>query len=116
MASDSPSSRFSAVFEDDGETAYFYAYDRGKSTQPILDALHIYNVQNVIDRDGDSEAQIIWSPDGLKAGLLINGRLYALLDFESQRGYCRSNFPPPGGAWASPERVRWSEELASLLT
>jgi hypothetical protein len=38
-ASDSPVTSYSAVFEDDGETGYFYAYDRAAGDDdPILDA------------------------------------------------------------------------------
>jgi hypothetical protein len=35
----------------------------------ILDAVHVYNVRNVVDREIDSTAEIIWSEDGLKARL-----------------------------------------------
>src|SRR5690348_14607595 len=95
LASDSFSSSYSGVFEDDGETAYFYAYDRGNPEEPILDAVHIYDAQSVSDRGRESEAEIFWSSDGLKAGLLINDVLHAVIDFESRRAYCRTNFPPP---------------------
>ena len=115
IASDSPSSPFSGVFEDDGAAAYFYAYDRGVPGGAILDAVHIYDVANVADADRDSEAEVVWSADGLKAGLRINGHVHAVLDFESRRGYCRSNFPPPGGEWAAPERAPWSDQLEDLL-
>jgi hypothetical protein len=115
LASDSPLSSFSGVFEDDGDTAYFYAYDRATSDQPILDAVHIYDVANVVDQDKQSKASITWSPDGLKAGLLINERLFALLDFDTRKAYSRSNFPPPGGAWSGGERVPWSDTLEDLL-
>jgi hypothetical protein len=115
LASDSPAVSFSGVFEDDGETSYFYAYDRANTEQPILDAVHIYNVASVVDRDRESEALIVWSPDGLKAGLLINGRLFAVLDFAARKAYSRSNFPPPGGAWAGGEREPWSDALEELL-
>ena len=41
-ASDSQTEPYSAAFEDDGDTTYFYAYDRrSNSTNPILDAVHI---------------------------------------------------------------------------
>ncbi len=110
-ASDSPSTSFSAVFEDDGKTGYFYAYDRARADEPILDALHIYNVRNVTDREIDSEAEIIWSMDGSKAALLINGYPHAVLDFAARRGYCRTGFPPPTGAWRAPERAAWDDRL-----
>ena len=62
IATDSPASQFSGVFEDDGETAYFYAYDRGTLEPAILDAVHIYNVANVVDRDREFEVEIICRP------------------------------------------------------
>ena len=114
IASDSPSSSFSAVFEDDGSTAYFYAYDRG-SGAGVLDALQIYNVGSAADPGRESQAEVQWSPDGLKAGLLLNDQLQAIIDFEARVAYCRSNYPPPGGAWASTARAPWREELAGLL-
>jgi hypothetical protein len=115
LASDSPASSFSGVFGYDGETGYFYALDRAEHQNPILDAVHIYNAANVLDRDKASEAQIVWSRDGLKAGRLINGYLHALLDFEAKKAYSRRNFPPPGGAWVSPERLPWDDSIAELL-
>jgi hypothetical protein len=115
LTSDSPSSPFSATFEDDGETAYFYACDRARPENPILDAVHIYNVSQLVGRGNQSTAEIIWSPDGLKAGFQLNGHLQALLDFSTCRAYCRTNFPPPSGAWAAPSRTPWHEQLSELL-
>jgi hypothetical protein len=109
-ASDSPSSSFSGVFEDDGQTGYFYAYDRSRSEAPILDALHIYNVPDVRDREVPSEVEIIWSSDGLKAALLINDYPHAVLAFD-QQGYCRTGFPPPTGAWRAAERQPWDDSF-----
>lgn len=93
VAADSPTEKFSAVFEDDGETAYFYAYDRRTTEGQILDGLHIYNVDQVVDRHRESVAAIIWSDDGLKSALLINDYPHAALDFAAKRGYCRNDFP-----------------------
>jgi|SRR5215470_19652510 len=115
VASDSATSSFSGVFEDNGETAYFYAYDRAKRERRILDAVHIYNVANVVDADRYSEVEIVWSPDGLKAGLLINRYLHAVLNFEAGKAYCRSNFPRPGGDWAGGDREPWDDSLSGLL-
>jgi hypothetical protein len=112
--SDSPTSRFSAIFEDDGDTGYFYAFERSPENDgggKILDACHIYDVRDVVDREIPSEAQIIWTSDGLKAALLLNGHAHAVLDFVEQRGYCRANWPPPGGAWRAPVRAPWSDDL-----
>jgi hypothetical protein len=66
-ASDSPTSSFSGIFEDDGQTGYFYAYDRSQEASPILDAVHIYDVRNVRDREIPSVVEIIWSADRLRS-------------------------------------------------
>lgn len=55
------------VFEDDGDTGYLYGLDRSREGNPILDALHIFNVANVTDKQLPSEAQIVWSGDGKKS-------------------------------------------------
>jgi hypothetical protein len=97
--STSPAGRWAAVFEDDGGTGYLYALDlsaQEKGENPIQEALHIYNVRNVIDRDRGSVAGIVWSDDGQKACLLINEYPHAIVDFAAKRAYCRTNFPPPG--------------------
>ncbi len=114
LTSNSPSSAFSATFEDDGETAYFYACDRERPESPILDAVHIYNTSQLVGL-GPCSAEITWSADGLKAGLQLNGQLQALVDFSASRAYCRTNFPPPAGAWAAVERSPWHEHLSALL-
>ena len=78
---DSPDSRYGAYFEDDGETGYFYAVDM-LAQQKILDAVHIYNVRGVVDRDKPSQVRIVWSEDGSKCALLINNYLHAAFDFQ----------------------------------
>ena len=97
----SPTNSFAVVFEDDGETGYFYALDTAKEGQSILDAVHIYNAGNVTDSDKVSEAMVIWSKTGEQAALLINGYPHAVFDFVAERGYCRTGFPPPGANWSS---------------
>ena len=93
VASDSPVEPYSTIFEDDGETAYFHAYDRRPLAEQILDAVHIYNVSAVVDHSLESVVEIIWSDDGLKSALLINDYPHAVFDFTTKRGYCRTNFP-----------------------
>ena len=106
----SSTSPFVAVFEDDGETGYFYALDTSREENPIVDALHIYDVESVTDRDLPSTAQIIWSFDGLKAALLINDYPHAIFDFEARRGCCRDGFPPPASdAGWSPSGHDWDD-------
>jgi hypothetical protein len=99
------------MFEDDGETGYLYATDSARPQNPILDALHIYNASTVLGGQ-TSHAQIVWSSDGLKAGLLLNGQLHAVLDFSACNAYCRTNFPPPSGNWRRPP---WHDQLSELL-
>lgn len=94
----SPSSSFGVTFEDDLTTGYFYAVD----TQPelkILDALHIYNVADVIDKDKPCKIEIAWSDDGQIASLLINNYCHAIFDFEAKAGYCRNGFPDCNRDW-----------------
>ncbi len=111
-ASDSASSSYSGVFEDDGRTGYFYAYDRAAAKdRRILDACLIYNVAGVTDRDRPSEAEIIWARDGMKAALVINDRAHAVIDFDARRAYCRTNFPPPSGQWRADVRLAWDDAL-----
>ena len=112
LESNSPEEPFGVFFEDEGDTGYFYALNM-KLDQPIVDALHIYNVANVTDKDIPSKVQIAWSNDGLKAALLINDYIHAVFDFESQRGYCRTGFPPIDD-W-SKQGHDWSETAIELF-
>jgi|TARA_R110001592_G_scaffold362045_2_gene674692 hypothetical protein len=106
VQSDSLMGRYQVVFEDDGDTGYFYALDTDKPENPIIDALHIYNVQSVTDRDKPSEMHIIWSGDGMKAALFINSYPHAVYNFSEGLGCCRTGFPPPADASATHD---WDE-------
>jgi len=118
VAVDSLSGQFSAFFEDEGETGYFYAMDISKTDEMILDAVHIYNVANVADKDRPSNLEIVWSADGLKCALLINGLAHAAFDFAAKRGCCRTNFPNfPGQTkegWTQSDHL-WSDDAISWL-
>ena len=93
LASDSTFSSYRAVFEDDGETGYFYPYDRaaGPGSKIIFPPVHIYNVADIIDRARRSNLEVVWSTDGLKAVLLINRAAHALLHFETRTSYCKQD-------------------------
>jgi hypothetical protein len=80
------------VFEDDGETGTFYA--RARADGPILDALHVYDVGDVIARARAAEYKIGWSPSGRQAILLIDGGVHAVFDFDREKGWCRNAFSP----------------------
>jgi hypothetical protein len=106
VQSDSPVGRYQTVFEDDGDTGYFYALDTEKADNPIIDALHVYNVQSVTDRDRPSQLHIVWSVDGKKAALFINSYPHAVYNFMDGVGCCRTGFPPPADPSASH---KWDE-------
>lgn len=103
----------SVVFEDDGDTGYFYALDYSATEQPIQEAMNIYDVHNVTDKNKPSVVRMAWSPDGTKAGLWINNYPHAVFDFTAKRGYCRTNFPPPG-KWKS-HNFSWSDDALKFF-
>lgn len=119
VAHDSPVHPHSVFFEDDGQTGYFYALDLSCEEDMILDAVHIYNVADAVDRDRPSQAKVIWSDDGLKSVLLINGYPHAAFDFQARRGYCRNNFPnfpaKDSNRWHREDH-EWSESAISWLS
>ena len=114
LQSEAPSAGCSVVFEDDGDTGYFYALAPGAEALELLDALHVYNAEEDL-RGLECSLDLVWSPDGLRAGLRVNGSLWALFDFEQRKGWCRSNFPPPAGRWQGGEREPWDDALVARL-
>jgi hypothetical protein len=111
-----PDSPFTVLFEDDGTTGYFYAWDLEAEGNSIQDAVHIYNVNNVTDRDRPSVIKIGWSKDSQKTVLLINGYPHAAFDFSARRGYCRTGFPPApsNGVW-SVAGHQWDDSAIELF-
>jgi len=103
----SPDGRFSVVFEDDGDTGYLYALDYSqKDGNPIQEAMSIYDVKNVTDREKPSEVVLVWSADSQRAALFINSYPHAVFDFAGRRGFSRRNFPKPG-KWGTD--FRWDD-------
>jgi len=109
----SPKTSFSVVFEDDGETGYFYGLNLENQKQPVLDTLQIYNVKDILDANVSIKVEIAWSEDGLKCRLAINGFTHAVFDFESRKAYCRTNFPPPDRRFTNSHK--WKEEALDLF-
>ncbi|NIA56371.1 DUF2251 domain-containing protein [Massilia sp. TW-1] len=111
-----PDSPFTVLFEDDGTSGYFYAWDVEAERNSIQDAVHIYNVNDVTDRDRPAVVKIGLSQDGQKTVLLINGYPHAVFDFSARRGYCRTGFPPPpsNGVW-SVAGHQWDDSVIELL-
>lgn len=107
---------YAVVFEDDGDTGFFYALNTASGEQnPIQDALHIYDVAQISDRDKASQLKVGWSQDHLKAVLLINDYPHAIFDFEAKRGYCRSGFPQASGNDWSREGHEWTDQALQLF-
>lgn len=109
----SPKTSFAVIFEDDGETGYFYGLDLENKKQPVLDALHIYDVKDVLDPNVSVKVEIAWSEDGLKSRLAINGFAHAVFDFESRKAYCRNNYPPPDRRFTKSHQ--WKDEALDLF-
>jgi hypothetical protein len=96
----SPSQSFMTVFEDDGETGYVYALDLGREHgQKIVDALQIYVAKEEFGDVEESVVRILWSSDGNKSGVELDGELQAVFDFGERIGCSLSGFPPTGGGW-----------------
>jgi hypothetical protein len=98
------------TFEDDLTTGYFYAVDTKPNLQ-ILDALHIYNVADVVDTDKPSKIQIAWSDNGKISSLLINNYCHAIFDFENNEGDCRNGFPESSEKWAKVQGRTLTDEV-----
>jgi hypothetical protein len=110
----SPISSFGVTFEDDLTTGYFYAVDTKPDLQ-ILDALHIYNVADVTDKDKPSKIQIAWSDNGKIASLLINGYCHAIFDFENEAGFCRNGFPESNEKWTRKQDRTLTDDMINEI-
>lgn len=112
--SSSLTTSFGVIFEDDLTTGYFYAISREPEVK-ILDALHIYNVADVIDKEKPCKIQIVWTDDELIASLLINDYCHAIFDFNNKAGYCRTGFPENNTNWATIEDRKLTDDLIATL-
>jgi hypothetical protein len=110
----SPTSLFGVTFEDDLETGYFYAVDTESALQ-VLDALHIYNVVDIIDNDKSSKIQIAWSDNGQIASLLINNYCYAILILTPKQVIAETGFPESKGEWAKVQERTLTDELLNEI-
>ncbi len=109
----SPDGRYSVVFEDDGDTGFLYALDYSKSEKnPIQEAMSIYDVKSVTDREKPSEVVLVWTSDSRQAALFINSYPHAVFDFGTKRGYSRRNFPKPG-KWGTD--FKWDDSVVDAF-
>jgi hypothetical protein len=117
LDSDSPQAGFGVVFEDDGETGYFYAIDLDDEAPRILDAVQIYDVDDAAEIRSAHAAlaiRIVWSADGTKAGLFLANKLNAAFDFSRRAGYCLSGYPGAGDGWTRHD-WRWAKAAGDLF-
>ena len=102
---------YGVVFEDDGDTGYFCA----ASKDGILDALHIYNVEDVSDKHIPNHVLILWDDACTLAALCINDYIHAVYDFVAQAGYCHNGFPETDGEWVKVENRDLDDELLDKI-
>lgn len=110
--SEAPAGYYAIAVEDDGETGYLYGIELQDGEQSILDALLLYSVDPA-SADKTAVATVVWSDDGGRVALWLNGRQDAAFDFVRRRAVCRANFPPPSSFTGSHE---WDDSLAGDLT
>jgi hypothetical protein len=129
----SPESPYGVVFEDDGQTAYFYAVEKDKEGTGlrVLDALHIREtgvepeedepLDPAEEEEGEgttqkpSKLQIVWSRDWMKSALVIDGLCHALFDFIAHGGHNINEFPPPNEFWTQGDRKLTMELMQKLF-
>ncbi|GGB10054.1 DUF2251 domain-containing protein [Puia dinghuensis] len=113
----SPENSYGVVFEDDGETAFFYAVEKDKTSGElrVLDALHIHESNEDDPEPATAQLKIIWSKDWLKVALVIDDHVHALFDFEAHGGYNINEFPPPNDFWTQGDRKLSNEMIRQLF-
>ena len=106
---------YEAIFEDDGETGYFYGLVGSKESgdSAIVDALHIYKVADVVDPHAEYPIEIRWAEVGSRVGLFVEDKCHAVFDFDKKRAVCRTGFPPSSGGFSTSHD--WDEQLAKDL-
>ena len=99
------------MFEDDGNTGYFYATT--EKFERIFDALHLYNYGNPSQPSAEDKIIIVWNSQLRKAGLFYHNKFQAVIDFKNKTACCRSGFPPPFGEWQTLHS--WEEKMTAGL-
>ena len=106
------STGFGVIFQDDGDTGYFFATD--ESQVDILDTLIVYRAGDD-DRLNEGEAAyVVYSADAQRAGLYYHGEFQAVFDFRQKTGCCRRGEPDPVGDWCTSGHA-WDPEMVKEL-
>ncbi len=108
---------FGVVFESNDETGYFYAIEIDAATKEhkILDALHIFETEEISKGKKQINIKIIWTKDWLKSALIFDDECHAIFDFEKHGGYNINEFPPPNSFWTKQERKLTDELIQNLF-
>ena len=116
IQSTAPENQYMVVFEDDGETGYFYAaeHDKQGEVTVVHDMLFIYDVESVAIAARKVSLSIVWSRNWLGCGLILDDVCHALVDFENHAGYNLAAFPPPG-AWSSTQSRKLTKEMVDAF-
>ena len=105
-------SGFAVVFEDNDQSGFLYVTD--ERSENVLDALHLYDVNDdARPRSGD-QLFIIWNPELEKAGLFYKNLFLAVVDFKNQTACCRSGYPPRTGEWCKSSH-EWNDQMTAGL-
>ncbi|MEO1487609.1 MAG: DUF2251 domain-containing protein [Bacteroidota bacterium] len=103
------------VFEDDSQTGYLYVLVMDNPENPIVDAMHVYNVENVTDKNIKSHFMIVWTQNGTKGALFINDYCHVIVDFTENGAYNRNGFPPiEENGWVKKGHA-WDESKLKLF-
>jgi len=104
------------IFEDNGETGYLYAIERKTDEElKILDAVNIYDVARVTDKEIPSEIKIFWTDDFERVGLVINDYCHAIIDFKNKVGLCRTGFPHASQTWPNGRQKLTDKDVDSFF-
>ena len=103
---------FGVVFEDSGETGYFYATT--ENFQNVYDTLHLYDTKEGDVLTSADEIFIVWSPTLLKAAMYYHEKFQAVIDFKNQKACCRTGFPTPKEDWCKSSH-EWDDSLVKGL-
>ncbi|MEH7355396.1 DUF2251 domain-containing protein [Neobacillus drentensis] len=109
----SPDGKWLCVFEDDGETGYFYFCPMSLDGEMvgIADALWIYNQISPSIYECE-KVDIIWSEDSMKSIFIVDGECWGMFDLTSKR---KLNAPRENNSIVTiPLRI-WEEGIPSEL-
>ncbi len=118
IESNASENNFAVMFEDDGESGYFYGAEKetGTTDLRILDMLHIYDVESIPAAEKNAMLNIIWSKDWTKCALVIDKYCHAVFDFADHGAYNRNEFPEPNDFWTKRPRLLTDEMILNFFS